>query len=602
MEKLEQLQSQGLVRPLDVQTARLVARLDANAGTELPLAAALTSWAASQGHTCLPLAAMADLVREPVSDQARLGEVEHLRRLLLASPVVGQTGTVRPLILDGRDRLALFRLHRCEQAVAHVLLDRGRRWLEVDADRAAALLDALFPAAAPDRLDWQKLACALALVKPLTVIVGGPGTGKTHTVARLLALHAALAPAPLRIGLAAPTGKAALRLQESIRRAKVGLPSPLAEAVAEQARTLHRLLNFQPARHRFLHDRAHPLPLDLLIIDEASMIDISLMAAVLDALPAACRLVLLGDPDQLASVEAGNVFADLCAGADGGWSPDLREHLRHLTGHTLPAGSAIHPMADSVVRLRHSYRFQPASGIGAIAKAVAAGTQDRSTHILDPFLADLPIHEPTAPDGTAWLRQRIEDFYRPVLAAGSPQAALRALERVRLLTPLREGAEGVDGLNALAETIMRSKGLIAPGQRWYRGLPVMVRQNDYALGLFNGDTGVLWPDSEGRLHAWFADEGGVRAVPLSRLPLWQAAYAVTVHKAQGSEFEEVVLVLPREDLPIVSRELLYTAITRARQTIGLFASREVLFRGLRRHTVRYSGLGDMLRLAPAGAD
>ena len=602
MDLLDRLQERSLLRPLDVQAARLLARLDIAAPPELPLVAALASWASSQGHTCLPLPVLPDLVGDLGSGLPGLGEVERLRQILLASAVIGQPGQIRPLILDAHNRLALFRLHHCEQVVAQALCERARQWREVDVNQAAALLDLLFPATAPptDHIDWQKQACALALLKPLTVIVGGPGTGKTHTVARILALHAALAPRPPRIGLAAPTGKAALRLQESIRRAKANLPTQLAEAVPEQAQTLHRLLRFQPSRHRFQHDRTQPLPLDLLIIDEASMIDIALMAAVLDALPAGCQLILLGDPDQLASVEAGNVFADLCATIDNRWSPNLCRRLHRLTGKEMPPSDEVHPLADAVVRLRHSYRFQPGGGVSALALAMAHDDRTTVAGLFARPQPDLCLYEPTDPEAATWMRQRVEDFYLPVLTADSPQAALAALERVRLLSPLREGPEGVDGLNARVEAMLRAKGVIAPGQRWYRGLPVMVLRNDYGLDVYNGDTGVLWPDGTGRLQAWFAGEDGVRAVALSRLPSWQAAYAVTVHKAQGSEFEEVLLVLPREDLPIVSRELLYTAVTRARRNIGLFAHREMLIRGMLRRTVRHTGLGDMLRQAPLG--
>lgn len=603
MDALDLLRESAALRPLDVHAARLLARMDAITGATLPLAAAFASWANGQGHTCLPLSALTGLVRELGKTLPWPGEIGELRQALRLSPMIGRPGDRRPLILDDHDRLYLLRYFRCEQVVAQALRHRAALYAEVDVDRAAALLNALFPAASqpPGSVDWQKLACALALLKPLCVIAGGPGTGKTHTVARILALFAALAPTPPRIGLAAPTGKAALRLEESIRRTWANLPADLAQALPEQARTLHRLLRFQPARRRFFHDHDHPLPLDLLIIDEASMIDLSLMAAVLDALPANCRLILLGDRDQLASVEAGNLFGDLCGDGESRWSKAMRERLRRLTGAAIPGDGPTDPMTDAIVRLRVSHRFRPESGISAIAAAVTGGNEDELARVLETPFADLHIMEPSQPGAAEWLRQRIETFYIPVLAADSPQEALQALERVRILAALREGPEGVEGLNEITEAILRRRGLIAPGQRWYRGMPVMVLRNDYSLELYNGDTGVLWPDDGGILHAWFSGENGVRAVAMTRLPAWQAAYAVTVHKAQGSEFEEVLLVLPGEDLPIISRELLYTGVTRARKDICVYGGRGLLIRGLLRRTIRYSGLGDLLRRAPEQA-
>ena len=432
------------------------------------------------------------------------------------------------------------------------------------------------------------------------MLSGGPGTGKTHTVARILALLATTATAPLRIGLAAPTGKAALRLRQSIRRARETLDAELAAAVPEETRTLHRLLGFQPTRQRFRHDRNHPLGLDLLVVDEASMLDVALMTALLEALPPACRLILLGDRDQLASVEAGNLFADLCRG-DAGWSAPLRRRLEQLTGQPFPAAGAPDPMADAFVQLHTGYRFDRGSGIGELARAVNSGDEPLLDRLPAGDAADLQLEEADSPTGSSRLRQAIEALFAPVFAAASPREALQALEQGRILCALREGPGGVEGLNRLAESVFRRRGAIPPGQDRYRGLPVMVLRNDYTLELFNGDTGVLWPDGEGVLQAWFPqEEGGARPVAPARLPSWQAAYAITVHKAQGSEFTEVLLVLPEEDTPVLCRELLYTGITRARRTIRVYGRRAMLVQGMRRRVVRYSGLAEALR-RPDGA-
>lgn len=602
MTVLNQLLTSRALRPIDVQTGRLLARLSGGTCQELPIVAAFASWATGQGHTCLPLSALSNRLTEAGLEDSRFTDSAAVRQTLLATSVVGRPGDHCPLILDHRDRIYLLRFFKYEQTIACALRGRALGIETIAATKPAAMLAELFPPSprTSAAIDWQRTAAALALLKRFVVISGGPGTGKTYTVARILAALAALSPKKLRIGLAAPTGKAALRLQESIRTAQTTLPPEWAGLIPDQAQTLHRLLGFRSSPPGFLHHRANPLHLDLLILDEASMIDVPLMAAMLSALPPSCRVILLGDRDQLASVEAGNLFSDLCGNGDGGWSTAFTAHLQPLTGATYgTADSPVAPadaMADSIVLLRTSHRFGEASGINALSQAVNSGRSETLATVLDQAYPDLRIEEQTGPTQTTWLRAQLERFFSPLFSAPSAAAALQELGKRRILCTLREGPSGVDGINQLAETVFRRRGVIKTGERCYRGMPIIILRNDYNLGLFNGDTGIAWPDDQGTLQAWFPQaEDAIRPISLARLPPWQTSYAITVHKSQGSEFGEVLLLLPHEDVPILSRELLYTGITRARDALTIYGRKELLVRAIERRVIRYSGLGDKLR-------
>jgi exodeoxyribonuclease V alpha subunit len=601
MSSLRQLLAAGQLRPIDVQAARLLERLNGDNCPELLVVAALASRATGLGHTCLPLSTVSTALTEADMDGTAFADVAALQRMLLHTAVVGRPGETRPLILDQMDNLYLLRFFRYEQRIAQALRKRSIGIETIAADTAETLLDQLFSGEAlqSKAIDWQRTAAALALLKRFVVISGGPGTGKTYTVARILALQALLSTKKLRIGLAAPTGKAALRLQESIRAAKTTLPPSMAEHIPDHAQTLHRLLGFQSVRPGFLYNSGNRLHLDLLILDEASMIDVPLMAAILAALPETCNVILLGDRDQLASVEAGNLFGDICGSDAPQWSAALIAQLQSLSGFTFPGTPATDlsdPLADSLVLLHTSHRFRERSGISALSRAVNSGAADALEETFRQRFSDLHIEEPTDPMQTIWLGEQIDAFFTPIFNATSPQSALRELNRRRILCALREGPSGVTGINQLAETVFRRKGYLTHGERSYQGMPIIILRNDYSLHLFNGDTGILWPDARGLLQAWFAGEDNtIRSVNLARLPAWQASYAITVHKSQGSEFKEVLLILPRENVQILSRELLYTGITRARERLILYGRKDLLIRAAQRRIIRYSGLREKLR-------
>ena len=655
---LDDWTDQGWLRPLDAALARFVAEHSPAPPPCLLLATALLSQLEGQGHACLPLDDLAAdapglLGWGPEAGQALLALLATLPAPadwpthLQASPVVAvvaaghATDPGQPLVLDA-GRLYLRRYWGCEQRLAAQVLARGPA-IETapgpDTTRVRHWLDQLFPAAEPAAatlpaetdapeaapFDWQKAACAIALRGGLSVITGGPGTGKTYTAARLLALLLALTDQPqrLRIALAAPTGKATARLRQAIEAALAGLQQRLGDGLpwhllidqVAAARTLHGLLGARPGTRRLRHGPQRPLEVDVLIVDEASMVHLEMMAALLDALPPQASLVLLGDKDQLASVEAGAVLGDLCQHAQAGrYRPATLAYLAAATGQAVPAGledAAGPALAQQTVMLRRSQRFGGA--IGALAAAVNAGDAATAQALLRASpagaVAWLPAATPAAVAGLALAgRDGAAGGYQPclaLLAQRPPRGAdrshqqawvarvLQAFEQFRVLCALREGDWGVAGLNRLIQARLAQAGLLQPRGDWYEGRPVIVSRNDADLGVFNGDIGLALRAGadDGGLRVWFADGAALRSVSVGRLPAVETAFAMTVHKAQGSEFDHTVLVLPPEGAGGASRELIYTGITRARSALTLVSARpELLAQGLARSSRRSSGL------------
>jgi exodeoxyribonuclease V alpha subunit len=445
----------------------------------------------------------------------------------------------------------------------------------------------------------------VAALKRFTVISGGPGTGKTTTVVRILALLLEQAAAPLRIALAAPTGKAAARMQEAIRASRETLPVDpgVRDAIPVEATTIHRLLGVRPGSVTFRRDRDDPLPVDVLVVDEASMVDLALMAKLVRAVPRAARLILLGDKEQLASVEAGAVLGDIC-GDSPGFSPGFGRRVVEATGQDLAdlAGAAPHDegprIRDAVVQLTRSYRFGRDSGIGRLARLVNQGDGPGALDLLmGGACADIAWRSLESPRD---LPPRLAEVAAPLgahLVARTPEAALAALDRFRVLSAHRVGPYGVDALNEQIAACLEARGALHSRNLWYHGRPVLVTANDYNLQLFNGDLGITLRDAaaDGTLRVFFrAADGRPRGLPPARLPEHETAFAATVHKSQGSEAEEIVLILPGQASPVMTRELVYTAVTRARTRVELWGTRAVLEAALGRRLARSSGLRDAL--------
>ena len=694
----------GWLRRIDLELAHFLAE-GAEPSPALPpvlLAAALCSWQLGRGHVCLDLQAVLEqpmpVLSIPVGPWLQTLTLADWQEACVACPslvaqpsaegVTDEASTegarTTPLVLV-QHRLYLRRFWQYEQDVQQGIRQRlmlpglsgeeeprlqealvvlfggpgsaGAEHAAHAATRsvhmagmqaAGAVGDA---AAEPGRRpDWQRIACALAARRRFGLITGGPGTGKTTTVIRLLALLQWLALAGqgqfLRIGLAAPTGKAAARLGSSISSAIDRLPlqdvsegEAIRAAIPRSVSTLHRLLGSRPGTRHFRHDARNPLPLDVLVIDEASMIDLEMMAQVMHALPPRARLILLGDKDQLASVEAGAILGELCARArEGRYWPETADWVARVAQEPIDYGLQADGAEDgtlldqSVGMLRHSHRFGADSGIGRLAALVNDGEVARVQRLWDEVrtgcasgqvpdiarievdaecwdaLRQLVVHgrldgvpADQGPVGYAhylrWMHRN-----RPADEAGQDSfdewaaGVLQAHGRFQLLCALRQGSWGVERLNRQIALWLQSAGLLAASEGWYAGRPVIVTRNDYELGLMNGDVGIALAAQGGRLRVAFPAEGGsrgIRWVLPSRLQAAETVFAMTVHKAQGSEFDHAALAMPAELSPVLTRELVYTAITRARHFFTLVGSGGldgVLGQAIRRRVLRASGL------------
>lgn len=606
-ELLQQAVDLKLLRPLDAQFAMMLANDDEPG---VMLAAALVSHDAGEGHVCLPLSRLSPehcfAGRQPeLAGQlfAIVGGAEW-GPTLLASAAVSDDGEPTPLKLIG-ERLYLNRMWGNEQAVAK-FFGAHNRAMTVDEQQLKDVLSGLFETTADT--DWQKVAAAVALTRRISVISGGPGTGKTTTVAKLLAALVQLSgDTPLRIQLSAPTGKAAARLTESLGAALRRLPltDKQKEALPDDACTLHRLLGAQPNSQRLRYHAGNPLHLDVLVVDEASMVDLPMMAKVIEALPEHGRVIFLGDRDQLASVEAGAVLGDICHYVSSGYSAARAQELSSITGYSLPPGEGEHASAlrDALCLLQKSYRFDSQSGIGQLAFAVNASDARRAQETFTLDYTDISKRPLRESEDYALMMADAVEGYRAYLELirqqAAPEQILLAFGQYQLLCALREGPFGVSGLNERIEQALIQKRLIArpaPAlSRWYNGRPIMISRNDSTLGLFNGDIGIAL-ESEGGLRVWFAmPDGTVKSVQPSRLPGHDTAYAMTVHKSQGSEFDHAALVLPNQFTPVVTRELVYTAITRARSRLSLYADDRVFEKAIKTRTERRSGLIDIFK-------
>ena len=606
--------------PLDRHFATAVMRRAQRSSPAVESAAALASRQVRHGHVCVDFRTLDSLVAgdETVPLPWSTGELDRLFRSLEASDAVRAPGdsAAAPLVLDGT-RLYLERYYAHEVHLAESIRSRLRGDLVVDESRLEDGLRRFFPS---DGARDQRTAADRTVRKRFAVITGGPGTGKTSTVVKILALLLEQAGEErFAIDLLAPTGKAAQRLLDAVERAKLDLPcTPETKArIPSESSTIHRRLKL--LRGRVQHHRDHPLSTDLVVVDEASMVDMIWMSRLVDAVPEGARILLLGDKDQLASVEAGTVLADICgaglkdnpntaplppgrAKKRGVAKPASRNQLSLGFDETPPPspapprpGQATAPIARCVAELTKSYRYKPDSGIAALAAAIKAGRVDEVTTLVSQGLTDVVRIERTDLEGGGSLLSLCLERYAGLWNEPDPNRQLKTLDRFRVLCAHRRGQASVEFVNRSIERALVENGRMPQlSSRHYPGRPVLVTKNDYELGLFNGDAGMI-VEIEGELRAAFPTAtGDIRYIYPARLESVETLFAMSIHKSQGSEMDEVAVVLPPKPSPLVTRELLYTAVTRARTRVYLSATNEAIQAAVTRRVERASGLGERL--------
>lgn len=576
---------------------------------ELPVLkpyAYLLSKKLSEGHICLHL----DRISEEQEALPGFYTIAADAAAALAPiQLVGKDGNdTQPFVLF-QNRLYLQRYYRYEtnflQHIKNFLLAENAVQQERTAllEQQQALIHQLFAGGdhineGDDPVDWQLAAAITGVLNNFTIITGGPGTGKTTTVAKILAILYATDPT-LKVALAAPTGKAAARMAESLRNTTIPVEPAIAAKFQELSpSTIHRLLKSVKNNPYFRHNKTNPLIYDVVIVDECSMIDVALFAKLLDAISPQTRLILLGDKDQLASVEAGSLFGDLCQAQErlNEFSGERRQLINRFiedAHRKVPAAQeqndSRHPLFQHLVELRRSHRFTGHTGIGKFSRAIINNDQPVIREFFEAGADDQVVIDQTS--STA-LFEKFISGYQSFINEKDTLTALRKLNAQRVLVAIREGAQGLYAINRDIEKYLNDHKLITVNTEFYENRPVILTRNYYEHGLFNGDTGIIRPDENGVLMAWFEDSNGqLKGVLPGYLTLAETAFAMTIHKSQGSEFGEVLVVLPNAaDVPILTRELLYTAVSRARKKVYVQGPAEVILAAAERFVARASGI------------
>jgi len=605
----------GYLSDIDLHFAKFITGFEKNEAPDLYLAAALVSRSTGNGDGCLDLDAV---TQNPIifglngENELKPPKLSEWIETLIQSRAVGRPGDMRPLILDKKNRLYLYRYWDYEQRISAAIKERMDNDInKIDISILSKGLNRLFPENENDSFDWQKVAAVMAAMKRFCVITGGPGTGKTFTMAKILALLLELSPGKmLHILLAAPTGKAAARIGESIKSAKKTLncSDDILDAMPSESYTIHRMLKTIPGSPYFYHNAENQLPADIVVVDEVSMMDLALTAKLFEAIKDDARIILVGDRDQLASVETGFVLADICDREhiemfSTAFCQRYKEMTRQGMDVSQPSLQDRPGLYDHITVLQKSFRFADSGGIGECSRAVNQGKVDEALCHIKNSPGQISWKKLSGPgDISRFLPATVIKGYAQYLNTADPLKALELFNQFKILCAVKFGATGVNEINRLTEETLIENSLIerphSPAFPWYRGRPVLITRNNYSLDLFNGDIGITLPAPElnsNDLYVYFAGVSGqVRRFHPHRLPQHETAYAMTVHKSQGSEFEAVLFIFPNQDYPVLTRELVYTGMTRARRHISIWGTEKIIERAISRRIERTSGLKDAL--------
>ena len=598
--------------PIDLYIGKFLDSLTFGHQPDLRLAASLISRNLRDGHVCLNLREYASKNLDGLERQVQpivCPDLSSWVETLKKDSRVGMPGEFKPLILDGQDRLYFHRYWQYEQDIADFIRQRLSLKAEIVADREIVRekLKFYFPEMDDHEMYWPAVAALSALLNKFLVITGSPGTGKTTTIARILALLNDVSGDPERIALCAPTGKAAQRLEESVRRMKIASnwTEKVKKSIPDEASTVHRLLRSIRFSPYFQHDENNPLPYDTVVVDESSMVDLPLMAKLMKSISKKSRLILLGDKDQLASVEAGAVLGSICFPVPlNEFSNIFEKRISEICGKQARTSDRSPGVQDCIIELKQNYRFTDDSGLNMLSRAVK-NMEWENIELLVSNQSDSDIQFHTLHRTKKMISDMIAIFvesYREYLEAavedgGNPEKIFEMFERFQILCAMRIGIWGVEQINRLLEKSFADLGLIHFGATHYEGQPVMVVQNNYQMKLFNGDIGIILRDqtNDKKLKACFRDKTeGIRKIALEKLPSHETVWAMTVHKSQGSEFDRIALILSDADNPVLTKELVYTGITRARFSAGIWANHNILRKAIKNPITRHSGLTDAL--------
>jgi len=588
---LEDLREKEVISAVEVEFVRFLKEIHPSVQDEVLWAAAACIYAQKNGHVCLDFTKWDEgwLFDDKKSNQKLTDSIKKAwLKALDKSPLVSGGGELQPLILES-SRLYLHRFWSFEEELCHWLNQKSSGTNEVSETEKGVMQSLLNPTGDLFETNWQHVAVQLSFLKDLVVISGGPGTGKTFAVLNIIAAHLLSKPeGEYRIALAAPTGKAARRLAESIESGRSNLPDHIQSKVEipDTAQTVHKLLGSDFRGASFSFNKENPLTYDLVIVDEASMLDMNMWVRLIRAVGSNTKLIVLGDKDQLASVEAGSILGDICGG-ENSFSDNIVKSVSQIQGTNIPIAKEKPSINDCIVFLTKSYRFGENSGIQKFAAAVNESNPDLAIEILqDSTLADLSWLEPTSENMESIVRDYAVNHHAE-FKTKSQDERLKASNKKKILCALRRGPFGVEQINGKVESIIKRKQNVLAGRTWFEGRIVMATRNDALLQIRNGDIGIYTDEGNGVIQF----EGEERqSLSANRLKDYESAFAITIHKSQGSEFDEVAVILSNQVNTVLSKEILYTAVTRARKNTLIIVNEDVLRKTILRSVSRRSGL------------